>query len=53
MPNHSPIVIIAKLKAEEVLEEGLLRKLRTSRSSAGNGRLGDAEKPDFQPLISG
>lgn len=28
MPNHSPIVIIAKLKAEEGLEEGLLTELR-------------------------
>lgn len=30
-----------------------LGKLRTSCSSAENGRLGDAEKPDFQPLIIG
>ncbi|PNG88198.1 integrase [Pseudomonas putida] len=31
----------------------LLGKLRTSYPSAGNGRLGYAEKPDFQPLIIG
>ena len=30
-----------------------LRKLRTSCPSAGNGRLGDAEKTDFQPQIIG
>ncbi|WNW10591.1 hypothetical protein RRX38_05290 [Pseudomonas sp. DTU_2021_1001937_2_SI_NGA_ILE_001] len=30
-----------------------LGKLRTSCPSAGNGRLRDAEKPDFQPLIIG
>lgn len=29
MPNHSPIVIIARLKAEEGLEEGLLTELRS------------------------
>ncbi|MFZ4822000.1 MULTISPECIES: hypothetical protein [Pseudomonas] len=31
----------------------LLGKLRTRYPSAGNGRLGYAEKPDFQPLIIG
>lgn len=30
-----------------------LRKLRTSCSSVGNGRLRDAEKPAFQSLIIG
>ncbi|MNJ22676.1 FRG domain protein [compost metagenome] len=30
-----------------------LGKLRTSYSSSGNGRLGNAEKPDFQTLIIG
>lgn len=30
-----------------------LGKLRTSCPSAGNGRLGHAEKPDFHPLIIG
>lgn len=31
----------------------MLRKLRTSCSSVGNGRLRDAEKPAFQSLIIG
>lgn len=31
----------------------VLGKLRTSCPSAGNGRLGDAEKTDFQPQIIG
>ena len=36
-----------------LMGDGPLRKLRTSCSSVGNGRLWDAEKPDFQSLIIG
>jgi hypothetical protein len=35
------------------LRQGLLGILRTSYPPVGNGRLGDAENPDFQPLIIG
>lgn len=43
----------ARESVARFLEKLGLGKLRTSCPSAGNGRLGDAEKTDFQPQIIG